>query len=92
MRRILLLTTFLLVAISGVYAQGVTTSGITGKVVDSSGKGLPGTTITALHTSSGTQYGIVSDDDGFFRIPNMRIGGPYKVNVSFIGFNTFERN
>lgn len=92
MLRTLLLITSLLIAFYGGFAQGVTTSGMTGKVVDSDGKGLPGTTIIALHTSSGTQYGIVSDTEGFFRIPNMRIGGPYKVTISFIGFNSFERN
>lgn len=92
MRSPLISIIFLLVTLSGALAQGVTTSSITGKVVDAGGNGLPGTTIIAIHTSSGTQYGIVSDNNGFFRIPNMRIGGPYKVNVSFIGFNTFERN
>lgn len=92
MRNTLLIILVLLISSGGAFAQGITTSGLTGQVIDSNGKGLPGTTVTAVHTPSGTQYGIVSDDDGFFRIPNMRIGGPYKIDVSFIGFNSFERN
>lgn len=55
MRNILLMIPVLLIALGGAFAQGVTTSGLTGQVIDSNGNGLPGTTITAVHTPSGTQ-------------------------------------
>ena len=67
-------------------AQGVTTAAINGKVTDSSGEGLPGATIVAIHLPTSTQYGTSSRPDGRYNLPNMRIGGPYKITVSFIGF------
>lgn len=70
------------------FAQGVTTASMNGKVVDNGGEALIGATVVVVHQPSGTQYGNVTDVDGFFRIPNMRIGGPYKVTVSYIGFET----
>ncbi|NJO03133.1 MAG: hypothetical protein HC880_16945 [Bacteroidia bacterium] len=71
---------------SKLLAQGVTTSSLTGFVKDQNGEGLPGATIVAVHTPSGTQYGNSTLADGRFVIPNMRIGGPYKVTVSFVGY------
>jgi hypothetical protein len=66
----------------------VTTSSITGIVVDQSGDPLPGATIVAVHEPSGTRYGSASLSNGRFTISGMRVGGPYTVTVSFIGFET----
>ncbi|MEJ2005074.1 MAG: carboxypeptidase-like regulatory domain-containing protein, partial [Cyclobacteriaceae bacterium] len=74
-----------------VFSQGVTTAAMNGKVTDVNGEPLPGATVVAVHTSSGSTYGNVTDLSGFFRIPNMRVGGPYKVTVSFVGYDSFER-
>ena len=73
-------------------AQGVTTSSMNGKVTDANGEVLPGATVIAVHTPSGTRYGNVTDLQGFFRIPNMRVGGPYKVTITFVGFASYEKN
>ncbi|MFT4855392.1 MAG: hypothetical protein ACI9ZX_000810 [Algoriphagus sp.] len=64
----------------------VTTSSIQGQVVDAQGEALPGANIVALHEPSGTRYGAVSNLEGRFNIANMRIGGPYTVTISFIGY------
>ncbi len=74
------------------FAQGVTTSSIGGKVTDNTGEPLPGASIVAVHTPSGTVYGAATDFDGFYRISNMRVGGPYKITISYIGFNEFVEN
>ncbi len=74
------------------FGQGVTTSSMNGKVTDSNGEALPGATVIAVHTPSGTQYGNVTDLEGYFRIPNMRVGGPYKVTVTFVGYQPFEKS
>jgi Carboxypeptidase regulatory-like domain len=71
-----------------IYGQGVTTSSLGGTVTDNNGKPLPGASVVATHVPSGTQYATVADKDGNYRIINMRIGGPYTVNVSFIGYST----
>ena len=69
------------------FSQGVTTSAIGGKVIDNNGEPLPGASIVAVHVPSGTVYGAATDFDGFYRISGMRTGGPYKVTISYVGFN-----
>ncbi|WP_238325486.1 TonB-dependent receptor [Lunatimonas lonarensis] len=69
-------------------AQGVTTASMTGTVLDSEELPLPGATIQAVHIPSGTTYTNVTRDNGRFNIQGMRTGGPYKVTISFIGFDT----
>jgi hypothetical protein len=61
-----------------VAAQGVTTGAITGVVKDSQGAVIPGTTVVAVHQPSGTSYEAVTQGDGRYNIPGMRVGGPYK--------------
>ncbi len=69
------------------FAQGVTTSSIGGKVTDQTGEPLLGATVVAIHQPSGTTYGAATDFDGFYRISNMRTGGPYTITISYVGFN-----
>jgi hypothetical protein len=70
----------------GVLAQGVTTSSMQGKIVDANGEPLIGANILAVHQPSGTSYGDATDLQGNYRIPNMRVGGPYKISVSYTGY------
>ncbi len=85
----LLLGLFLIMGI-GVFAQGVTTSSLNGQITDNKEQPLPGANIIAVHTPTGTNYGVVTDFDGFYRIPNMRVGGPYTLKISYVGFKTIE--
>jgi hypothetical protein len=70
------------------YGQGSTTSSLSGKVLDSKGTPLPGANILAVHVPSGTQYATMADKAGNYSIQNMRVGGPYSVKVSFIGYTS----
>lgn len=72
------------------FAQGTTTSSMQGAIVDESGAALIGATFIARHEPSGTSFGVLTDDAGKFRIPNMRVGGPYKVTISYAGHGTVE--
>ena len=67
-------------------AQGVTGANLNGTVTDTDGDPLPGATVIAIHEPSGTEYGTTTRVDGRFNIRNLRVGGPYTVRVSFIGF------
>jgi len=66
----------------------VTTSVLRGAVVDGTGEALPGANVVAIHLPTGTKYGTMTLDNGNYNIPNMRIGGPYKIEVSFLGFKS----
>ena len=72
--------------IGQVFAQGSTTAALAGTVVDEKGEGLPGATVIAIHEPTGSRYGGSTRADGRYNIVNMRVGGPYKVTVSFVGY------
>lgn len=63
-----------------------TTSEIQGAVYDESGNGLPGATIVATHLPTGTTYATTSRKDGRYNLANVRVGGPYQLLVTFVGF------
>jgi hypothetical protein len=67
------------------FAQ-ITTSSLSGRVTEATGDAVPGATVIAVHTPSGTQYYAITDNAGNYRIHNMRVGGPYTVTVSFVGY------
>ena len=74
------------------FSQGVTTSSMQGTVSDEAGESLFGANVVATHTPSGTVYGAISNEDGRFYLPNIRVGGPYKVVITYVGFQdkTFD--
>jgi len=84
-RRLLLLAA--LVAVPQVLSsQGVTTSAMSGLVSSTDGPPPASAMIVAEHVPSGTQYRAVTRAGGAYSIPNMRIGGPYRVTATSIGF------
>ena len=80
----LLVATFLM-SVSLTFGQ-VTTSGLNGTISNAKGETLPGATVVAVHLPSGTQYASLSNTEGRYSINNMRVGGPYKVTVTFVGY------
>ena len=86
----LLLGSLLLSVMS--YGQGVTTSSINGVITDDKGEALPGATVVAVHTPSGSRYGITTNAQGRYTFPAVRIGGPYQITVSFVGFQEQKRD
>lgn len=84
LKHLMFVVSFLMIS-TVTFAQ-VTTAGMNGRVTASNGETLPGATVLAIHTPSGSQYGTTTDMEGFYRIPNMRIGGPYTITVSYVGY------
>lgn len=83
---ILFLSAFLVVMLlSMTTIAQVTSSALTGSVTSATGQDLAGATIKALHLPSGTLYQTVAQRGGSFAISGMRPGGPYKVEIGFVG-------
>jgi hypothetical protein len=66
----------------------VTGGTLTGIVKDAKGTPLTGATVEATHEPSGTRYKTASVSTGRFNLPGLRVGGPYKIVVSFVGLKT----
>ncbi|WP_197076902.1 TonB-dependent receptor [Hymenobacter terrenus] len=73
------------------WSQGVTTAAMSGLITDNKGEGLPGATVIAIHTPTNTPYVAPTNSNGRFNIPNMRVGGPYTVRITFVGYKDFVR-
>jgi hypothetical protein len=87
MRKNLLFTFCVLcLAVMGLRAQGITSSSISGQVTDQKGDELPGANVVAVHVPSGTEYGISARADGRYNLNGLRVGGPYTVKTSFVGY------
>ncbi|MCX2739653.1 TonB-dependent receptor [Pontibacter anaerobius] len=67
-------------------AQGTTTAALSGTVKDQAGMALPGATVIAIHTPTSAQYVASTNTDGYYNIQNMRVGGPYTITTSYIGY------
>lgn len=80
----------LMIAVA-VQAQ-VTTSSLSGKVTDTNNEAIIGATVQAIHEPSGTMYGAITNVDGRYTIQGMRTGGPYKVEISYVGYQTATFN
>lgn len=84
--KFLLAITFLFYG--GMVMAQVTTSNIRGTVMDDENLPLLGANIVAVHTPTGTKYGAITNEEGRFNLLNLRVGGPYEVTISYIGFKT----
>lgn len=72
------------------HAQAITTGSLTGVVTDAQGGVLPGATVTAVHTATGTTHDATTDEQGRFTILNVRVG-TYDVKVAMPSFREETR-
>ena len=80
-----LLTLFMAMIASITMMAQVTTSSLSGKIVDDKGP-LPGATVIATHIPSGSSYFTITNSEGRYTMQGMRVGGPYTVEVRFVGY------
>ncbi len=76
---------FLLLLLTTAGFAQVTTSKIQGTVTDSAGP-LEGVNIVVKHLPTGTVSGTVSQFTGDYSIINLRVGGPYTITFSYVGY------
>ncbi|MDR0866363.1 MAG: TonB-dependent receptor [Candidatus Symbiothrix sp.] len=87
MNRIKLFLVLVCLFVSTLSFSQVTTSSMSGRVTDGK-ETLIGATVKATHVPSGTTYGAATRPDGRYNVSNMRIGGPYTVEFSYLGYHT----
>jgi hypothetical protein len=87
---LVLFVSILILSTTNLKAQ-ITSSQLTGKVVNAKGEMLPGVTVLAVNTSTGTRYGAQTNGEGRYLINNLNPGGPYVITVTFIGYKKEER-
>ena len=88
LKAVIVLALMLVVPCTFLYGQGVTTASLTGIITTDKGEPLAGTNVVAVHEPTGTRYGAISRTGGQYNILNMRIGGPYTVTASYVGYKT----
>ncbi|HXB05801.1 MAG TPA: TonB-dependent receptor [Puia sp.] len=62
-----------------------TTSQMLGTVTDGK-QVLGGASVEALHVPTGTKYTTTTRKDGRYNLSGLRIGGPYVLTVTYVGF------
>ena len=62
-----------------------TTSDIQGIVTDGN-NGIASATVVAVHVPTGTKYSTTTRKDGRYNLPNLRVGGPYEITTTFVGY------
>ena len=83
-KRLHLLIAMMLFVVSAAMAQ-VTTSSVSGKIT-ANGEDVIGATVKAVHQPSGTVYRAVTNMDGLYSIQGMRPGGPYSLEITYVGY------
>ncbi len=63
-----------------------TTASLQGFVTDDNGKPLAGATVVATHLPTETIYGTITDKSGAYHLQGLRVGAPYKVEFSYVGY------
>ena len=69
-----------------------TSGALQGKVLYNNKEPLAGATIVIVHLPSGTRYTATSSRTGNYYVPGLRIGGPYRIQVSYTGMETTTRD
>ena len=86
------LSLLLTVLLSARLVAQETTADVQGTVTDDKGVPVSGANIVALHGPSGTKYATTSRKDGRFNLANLRVGGPYILTVSFVGYKEEQQD
>jgi hypothetical protein len=70
--------------------QTVDVASVSGRVVDATGATVPGAQVTAAHLATNVVASAITDQEGRFRFPYLRIGA-YRFTFSLSGFQDVDR-
>ena len=62
------------------------TATLTGRVTDDSGAAVSGAQVVVTNSTTGSQTGALTQNDGRYAVTGLRAGGPYHVEVHIIGY------
>ena len=69
------------------FAQ-ITSSTISGIIVNEKNEVMVGASVIATHVPTGTTYKTVTNKTGAFVFPSVRVGGPFTVAASYVGYKS----
>ncbi|MET4569066.1 TonB-dependent receptor [Rhodanobacter soli] len=81
-----------LLAMAPLAAQNITTSGVSGRVLDANGQPVTGATVTIVHQPTGTTKEVTTDADGRYAAQGLRVGGPFEISATKTGMAAVEQN
>ncbi|MGQ0537336.1 MAG: carboxypeptidase regulatory-like domain-containing protein [Gemmatimonadaceae bacterium] len=70
----------------------MTTAALHGVITGEDGVAISRANVVALHVPSGTQYRALSTTLGAYNLPNLRVGGPYRLTVTLLGYEPQSRD
>jgi hypothetical protein len=88
LKRMMLVVMLMLIVI--IAKSQETTSEISGTILEGNSP-IPNVIVTAIHVPTGTKYMTTTRSDGRYNLPNLKIGGPYTVTTSFVGYKPQSR-
>lgn len=69
-----------------VASQGVTSAAIQGQVMRPDGSPIHGAAVSLTNESNGRRWEVGTGSTGLFFIEDVAVGGPYRLDVRFLGF------
>jgi hypothetical protein len=64
----------------------VTTATLSGSITNADGKPLSGATIKISYANAGINKSTISQNNGSYVVPNLKVGGPYVIVVTYTGY------
>ncbi len=86
------LSMLLVILISIIKVNGQETTAEIQGLVTGGNAGLAGVTVTATHQPTGTKYVTTTRTDGRYNLNNLKIGGPYLLVVSYVGYKNDKQD
>ena len=81
-----------LLAATPAISQNVTSSAVSGRVVDAKGQAITGATVQIVHVPSGTTKIVTTDAEGRYTAQGLRVGGPFDITASKAGLSQAEQD
>jgi hypothetical protein len=83
---LVLSATLIIFSTTTIFSQ-VTTATLSGIVKNKKNEALSNATVNVQFAEAGIQLNLLANAAGQFTIPNLRVGGPYKISASYVNYD-----